>query len=114
MRENGKIQSDEVISSEKFNMPLAKIKDFLLKPGAKHSRDFFDVGYVQNDIVKLMRDIEFLFNEDNAEDNKTFPDGMERFSIFMDLGVNVKKRFRTVWQRDNKNSKPRFVTAHRE
>ncbi|MBR3623027.1 MAG: hypothetical protein IKN43_06740 [Selenomonadaceae bacterium] len=91
MRENGKIQSDEVISSEKFNMPLAKIKDFLLKPGAKHSRDFFDVGYVQNDIVKLMRDIEFLFNEDNAEDNKTFPDGMERFSIFMDLGVNVKK-----------------------
>ena len=26
-------------------MPEAKIKEFLLKPGALHAQEFFDVGY---------------------------------------------------------------------
>ena len=103
-----------IIQSKKYCMPLAKIKDFLLKPGAKHSEEFFEVGYSTGDIFRLNKDIETLFDETKAQDKKNFPDGRQRFSIFMDLGVNVKKRFRTVWQRDTEDSKPRFITAHRE
>ena len=39
---------------------------------------------------------------------------IERFSIFTELGVDKKKRFRTVWQKDTSESVPRIITVHRE
>ena len=104
----------EMLQSDKFNMPSAKLEAFLLKPGAKHSQEFFDVGYSPNDVERLNRDIGEHFDEALKVDVLRTADGIERFSIFMDLGVREKKRFRTVWQRDTAESKPRFITAHRE
>ncbi len=91
-----------------------KINEFLLKPGAKHSREFFDVGYSEGDYERLFDDIVAEFDKRKAVDIRKNTDGTEDFSIFMDLGVKSKKRFRTVWRIDSPNSKPRLITSHRE
>ena len=95
-------------------MPEAKIKDFLLKPGALHAQEFFDVGYTVDDVERLNRDIDRHFDIGFAFDKVSFSDGREKFSIFMNLGVTKQRRFRTVWQKDTPEKKPRFITAHRE
>ena len=103
----------KVIPSDKYYMPVAKIKDFLLKPGAKHSKEFFDVGYTENDVEKLNKDIEAQFDETKAVEFRYSGDFIE-FNIYMQLGVNKKKRFRTVWRKDTPDKKPRFITAYRK
>lgn len=35
-----------------------------------------------------------------------------KFSIIMDLGIETKRKFRTVWQIDKGTDKPRFVNAY--
>ena len=103
-----------MLKSDKYDMPRAKIKDYLLKPGSRHAQEFFDVGYTPFDVEKLNRDIDTLFDASRITDKRSSEGGKERFSIFMELGVSVKKRFRTVWQKDTPDAKPRFITAHRE
>ena len=100
--------------SEKFEIPQDKIKKFLLSPGAKHVDEFFDVGYKESDYERLFDDIESNFDTSKITDVKKSSDGTEDFSIFMDLGVTSKKRFRTVWRKDTPNIKPRLITGHRE
>lgn len=103
-----------MLESDKYIMPEAKIKEYLLKPGAKHAEKFFDAGYTVGDIERLNRDMEELYDESKAADIRRYADGREKFSIFMELGVGKKKHFRTVWQKDTSTSKLRFITAHRE
>ncbi len=98
-----------MLNTAKCLMPIEKIRDFLLRPGAKHSNEFFDVGYTVYDVEKLNQDIYEIFDEENAVDVKIFDDGKEKFCIFMELCVLKKRRFRTVWQKDTPNSKPRFI-----
>lgn len=104
---------NDMLPSEKYDMPASKIKDFLLKPGAKHSREFFDVGYTTEDTGKLNADINNQYDEKNAEDRRVLPDGAQRFSIKMDLGVSTTKPFKTVWQKEPGSDKARFITAYR-
>ena len=103
-----------MLSSEKYIMPRAKIRDYLLKPHTNHSQEFFDVGYTPFDTEKLNHDINALFDESKATDFRFIGAEKVKFSIFMELGVTTKKRFRTVWQKDTRYAKPRFITAHRE
>ncbi|MCM1055549.1 MAG: hypothetical protein NC394_08510, partial [Bacteroides sp.] len=98
--------------TDKFIMPTAKIDQFLLKPGAKHSKEFFNVGYTTNDFERLFKDIESGFDETKIWDIK-INDSEIRFSINMELGITEKKLFQTVWQRDSDGGKPKFLTAHR-
>lgn len=91
-----------------------KINKFLLKPGAKHSKEFFDVGYTENDFEHLFNDIVAGYDKKKMVDIRKNMDGTEDFSIFMDLGTQNKKRFRTVWRKDSPDSKPRLITSHRE
>lgn len=81
--------------------------------GAKHAQEFFDVGYSPADGERLRKDISDNFDIRKAVEKKV-ANGVEKFSIFMDLGVTQKKRFRTVWQKDTPDSIPRIITAHRE
>lgn len=103
-----------IMQSEKYIMPEDKISKFLLKPGAKHSNGFFDVGYTEKDAIRLNKDIEDQFDMKKAYDIRDVGDGSRRFSIDVTLGINKKKNFRTVWQEDEGADKPRFITAHRE
>ena len=105
---------ENYVSNKGFTIPKSKIDRFFLLEGAKHAQDFFNVGYTKKAGDQLARDIENAFDESNAVDIVTYEDGSERFSTFMDLGVSGKKRFRIVWLKDTKDSKPRLITGHRE
>lgn len=112
-----KFQESGIIKESKlFEIHPNKINEFLLKPGTKHSQEFFDVGYSEKDYVRLFEDIEKSFDISKAVDNRIGKDGSEDVSIFMNLGVTENKSFRTVWRIKEKNLdiKPRLITAHRE
>ena len=91
-----------------------KIYKFMLKDGAKHSQEFFEAGYSTKDGERLRNDITGQFNISKAEDYRKNEDGSVKFSIFMQLGVGEKRRFRTVWLQENEQAEPRLITAHRE
>lgn len=96
-------------SDKRFELDDDKIIKFLLAPGAKHSKEFFDVGYSQTDYQKLYDDISKGFDMKKAFDFRN-----KKFSIYMQLGIKKAKQFRTVWQNNKQTNKPRFITAHRE
>ncbi len=54
------------------------------------------------------------FDEEKAWKRKTLDNGFEEFVIYMSLGVNKKRTFRTVWRRDDMDIRPRFITAYRD
>lgn len=111
--ESGIIKSN-IIRGNNCTIHPDKVNKFFLKPNAKHSKEFFDVGYTVNDANKLTDDLKEIFDYSKAVDKSISNDGVEKFSIFAELGVTKKKRFRTVWQKDTPNSTPRIITAHRE
>lgn len=102
------------LDNDRYTIAEPKISKFLLKPGAKHSAEFFAVGYSEQDAMKLNADIYQQFDESLKTDVRVAEDGTESFSIFMELGTDEKKLFRTVWKRDLGSEKPRLITAHRE
>lgn len=91
-----------------------KISEYLLKPGTKHSQEFFDTGYTERDSELLISDITEQFDISRAVEFRKGYGGSEQFSIFMQLGKNSKKRFRTTWQIDKKGETPRLTSAYRE
>ena len=103
-----------IIEEKNCDIAPDKINKFFLKPNAKHSQEFFDVGYKTTDFELLDKDLRACFDYNKAVDKVVLNNGAERFSIFTDLGVDKKKRFRTVWQKDTPESTPRIITAHRE
>lgn len=109
-----KSAKSDIIKNKECEIAPDKINKFFLKPNAKHSREFFDVGYKPTDFELLDNDLKECFDYSKAVDKVVNDDGVERFSIFTELGVNEKKRFRTVWQKDTPESTPRIITAHRE
>ena len=102
------------MDNDRYTIAEPKISKFLLKPGATHSAEFFDVGYTEKDGMLLNADIYRQFNEALKTDVRVAEDGTESFSVFMELGTTEKKTFRTVWKRDSGSEKPRLITAHRE
>lgn len=109
-----KLDRSGIIKSKECEIAPDKINKFFLKPNAKHSDDFFNIGYKVTDFELLDKDLKACFDYSKAVDKVVFDNGVERFSIFTELGVNEKKRFRTVWQKDTPESTPRIITAHRE
>ena len=101
-------------SNKGFIIHQDKIKKFMLKPGAKHYQEFYDVGYRSGEAQLLAMQIEEGYDESKAVDWIEHPGGIKKFSIFMPLGFDGGKRFRTVWQKDTPDSIPRLITAHRE
>lgn len=103
-----------IIRNKECEIAPDKINKFFLKPNAKHSKEFFDVGYKPTDFELLDKDLKASFDYSKAVDKVVLDNGVEKFSIFTELGVDKKKRFRTVWQKDTPESIPRIITAHRE
>lgn len=103
-----------MLASEKYIMPRAKIQAYLLKPGGKHAQEFFAVGYTPNDVEKLHHDIEAQFDESKAVEFRQYGTGTYDFNIYMQLGIQKPKRFKTVWRKENLKMKPRFITAYRK
>lgn len=91
-----------------------KFTGYFLKQGAKHADQFFEVGYSQDDPMRLRYDIAKQFDMDKAVDIKELGGGAKKFNIYMELGVTKKKRFLTGWIQDAPDSKPRIVTGFRK
>ena len=104
---------NDIIETEKTIIQKRKLTDFLLKPGAKHAQEFFDVGYTEQDVNQLAADIHSQYAEEKRVDFKSADNGIEKFSVFMELGKEERKLFQTVWQIDQGSEKPRLITAHR-
>lgn len=102
------------LDNDRYKIDEPKLSRYLLKPGAKHYEEFSNVGYTELDIDQLNADIYRQFDESQKTDVRVSADGTETFSIFMELGTDKKRTFRTVWQREPGDGKPRLITAHRE
>ena len=105
--------NDIIKTDPRFELHPDKIKLFLLLPGAKHSKDFFDAGYRPDDYERLFDDIAAGFDMKKAVAFRINPNGNEGFSIFMQLGVTVKFSFRTTWERKSPDDIPRSTSAYR-
>ena len=103
----------DVQQEEHFVVQPDKINKFLLKPGAKHSKEFFDVGYSTDDYIKLYEDIASQFDMKKAKYDEKSKFG-RGFSMDMQLGITKKRTFKTVWQIDKEGDKPRLITAYRQ
>ena len=103
----------DIIETEKTVIQIRKLNEYLLKPGAKHSKEFFDVGYTEQDIEKLAADIFEQYDEEKRTDFRAKDDGAESFVVYMQLGKEDRKSFITVWLKEPGNAKPRLTTAYR-
>ena len=112
--ERGIIEIAKVLAEAPCAIADAKVSGYLLKDGAYHAQEFFDVGYTPDDAERLKAELMAAFDESKAVEYKTFPDGAVHFCIYVELGAVKKRRFRTVWRRDTPDSKPRFITAYRK
>lgn len=91
-----------------------KFSGYFLKPEAKHSSDFFNVGYSRDNPLQLRYDIAKGFDISKAVDYEYEANGVVKFNIYMNLGVTKSRRFRTSWRMDSADSIPRIITAFRE
>ena len=89
-----------------------KFTFWCLKSEAGHANEFFDVGYKPTDADKLFCDIEKGFDLSKKQDSVFIGKSKEKFSIPMSLGVEKRKMFRTVWQKDAPDAPARFITAY--
>nr|WP_304738760.1 DUF6883 domain-containing protein [Dubosiella newyorkensis] len=83
----------------------------MLKEGAKHAKEFFDVGYSQENWRQLENDILEQVVKSSYDRKKT--EYGKRFSVNMMLGVEKKKKFQVVWSQDVGEDKIRLITTHR-
>ena len=105
----------KVIENANCELTQKKISHYMLEEGKKHSKEFFDVGYNKDDSLLLKYDIAKQYDMEKAFDFGTgYEEPNVTFSIFMELGVTKKKRFRTVWQIDKPGDVPRIISCHAE
>ena len=115
LNRNAKLLAECIHSEKGFYLHPDKINKFCLGEGSKHSKEFFDVGYTPGDFSRLLSDIEANFDLSRKIDERiSVYDKKEEFSIPMELGVSIKKMFRTTWKNDVPDGSPRFIGAHRE
>lgn len=59
-----------------------KYTGYFLKPEAKHSQDFFSVGYTQDNPMQLRYDMARQFDMNRAEDIEELGGGARKFNIY--------------------------------
>ena len=105
-------KTDIIPNVTRADIPERKISEFLIKPGAKHSQEFFDVGYTVNDSELLYHDIIEMLKKGKAiKMAGKYYGNRDRYCVIMTLGKTKKRKFKTVWQIID--GAPVFVTAHR-
>lgn len=105
---------DGIITSGKgFSIHRDKIEKYMLKRGAKHAEDFFNVGYSEKDAVRLYKDIERQYDIKNAKGFRKNAKGETSYAIYMKLGVTKKRTFCTAWKIEKGSEIPKFVSGYR-
>lgn len=112
-------RGENYVSNKGFIIHQDKIEKFCLKPGSKHYNNFVEVGYsykpgaLSFESKLLALDIENGYDIAKATERVIDSEGKERFTIYMNLGFNGGKRFKTVWRIEEPGAAPRFITAYR-
>ena len=96
-------------------IPDAKIYQFMLKPGAKHNRDFAEAGYLSEadgerlraDILEKCRNAPVEDIRWNAEYNQT------RYIQYIYLGPE-EHRFKVSWKIEPNAERPQLTTCYRK
>ena len=101
------------IENEPFIFEDRKITEFLLKPGAKHYKEFADVGYSEKDPQRLYDDIVAQFDFENIQEKGINAGGNQSFEATVSLGVTSKKTFVIGLEKRPDMDKLRLVTVHR-
>ena len=104
----------KVIKTAPCETTPKKYTAYFLKEGANHSKDFYDVGYTSDDVLKLRYDMAQQFDLSKAVEQKELGGKAVRFNIYMELGITKKRTFLTGWVQDTPESKPRIVTGFRK
>lgn len=112
IEKSGRISSEILRSAKGFVSTRNKLSGFCLKPGAKHSKEFFDIGYTESDAGLLFKHLEEGFDLSKRISVQRSESGSEKFCIPMKLGVTTRKMFATAWQKDSPNSDIRFISAY--
>lgn len=94
-------------------IPNPKIENYLLKDGAKHYKEFIDVGYSSDYPQQLKKDLLNGLAENEAIATNPNAHGAKSYTVYMKLGITKKRTFKTIWRIDNKSTTPRLVTAYR-
>ena len=102
---------ERVIRNAPCTLTKRKFSGYFLKPDAKHSADFFSVGYTQSDVRRLRYDMAKQFDASKAIGKKTGKYGEEQFDLAMILGKDKKRTFLTGWQVDKPGDLPRIITG---
>lgn len=110
--QSGTIEEASYRSPKGFVVDRSKITEFCLKAGAKHSDQFFHLGYKEEDSARLLHDIEEGYDSNLKTLLETYSSGVSKYSIPMELGVTHKRWFRTVWTDDGPDGTDRLITAY--
>lgn len=97
-------------------IPDAKIYQFMLKPGAKHHRDFVEAGYTSEaDGERLREDILAQCKENTLYEDLHWDEEYQqmRFKQHIQLGFNGH-RFVVGWKIDKNMVAPQLVTCYRK
>lgn len=112
-------KGDYYVSNKGFVIHQNKIMRYCLNPEKPHYEEFLQVGYrprkgyMSYESKLLAMNIEEGFDISKAVEWEKDDKGVESFCIYMNLGFNGGKRFKTVWQIDKPGSQPRLITAYR-
>ena len=98
---------------KKAVIPRNKVREFYLKPGAKHYDEFVDVGYTTRHYARLEGDLKKGLAKNSAVNRREDRYGNVRYDVYMELGVTRKKTFLTVWQILRGTKTPQIITAYR-
>lgn len=105
---NGKYYESE----KGFFADPRKLTSYCLDPMKKHSKEFFDDGYTQDDAEKLFRDIEKGFDLSKRGPDRVGKSGFVTYAIPMNLGVTRVREYTTAWADTGPVGKPVLVSVY--
>lgn len=92
-----------------------KLTKYILDPENETGkwRLFKAIGYDLDNPQDLERDLRRGLRENDAEASIKNAKGEKTYVVTMELGIGTTSRIDTVWQTDNDDAPPRFITAYK-
>ena len=92
-----------------------KLTKYILDPENETGkwRLFKAIGYDLDNPQDLERDLRRGLRENDAEASIKSAKGEKTYVVTMELGIGTTSRIDTVWQTDNDDAPPRFITAYK-
>lgn len=90
-----------------------KIYKYYLQEGREHYKEFYDVGYRKENGEQLRQDLINGLMNNPAEMYERDETGYQKAIVYMELGIDKKRQFKTVWGKKDGEKYFKNVTAYR-